>query len=371
MIGILVPILIMVAFVTRCEGKNGLFTEVYAESPLKDKNVGTPVYQLQNTFRDIADLYKDSVVFISTEKTVQVRPHPFFDDPFFRDFFGNREMSHPETRKQTGLGTGFFISSDGYVATNHHVIANMDSVKVKTGNKEYDAKIIGSDETTDIALLKVEGNGDFKPVYFGDSDQVRVGDWAIAIGNPFGLSYTFTVGVISAIARKDVDQLGNSHLQTDASINPGNSGGPLLNIDGEVVGVNRMIYSRSGGNLGIGFAIPINTARKVLEELKQHGKVKRGYMGVQIAPLTDDFAGELGLDKPDGALVGGVVPGSPADQGGIKEMDVILKVADTPIKDPRDLVEYVGHTPVGKTLKVQIWRKKEKMNLFITIKERP
>jgi serine protease Do len=244
---------------------NSFLKEVYAESPIKEKNKNRTVYELQDTFREIYELYKDSVVFISTEKTVRIE-NPFYNDPFLRRFFDIPNL--PDTQKQRGLGTGFIISSDGYICTNHHVVAGMDVVKVKINGKEYNAKIVGSDKFVDIALLKIDGVRDLKPVYFGDSDKVRIGDWAIAIGNPFGLDRTFTVGVISAVARKDVDQMGNSHLQTDASINPGNSGGPLINIDGEVIGVNRMIYSQTGGNLGIGFAIPINTAKYVLEELK-------------------------------------------------------------------------------------------------------
>ncbi len=367
-------LLFLFSLIPACYRDGGFFDEVYAESPIKNKHVGTPVYQLQDTFHEVFELYKDSVVFISTEKTVQVTANPFFNDPFFNRFFGHPEgnnQQQPQTQKQTGLGTGFIISEDGYICTNHHVVANVDTVKVKVNEQEYTAKIVGSDPMTDIALLKVEGANNFKPVYFGDSDRVKVGDWAIAIGNPFGLDGTFTVGIISAVARKDVDQLGNSHIQTDASINPGNSGGPLLNIDGEVIGVNRMIYSRTGGNLGIGFAIPINTTRDVLEQLREHGRIKRGYIGVQIAPLTPEFAGELGLKKVRGALVGAVLKGGPAHKAGIKERDVILEVGDREVEDYRDLVNIISRTKIGKTLKVVLWRDGKKINLFVTIQERP
>ncbi|MCA9165941.1 MAG: trypsin-like peptidase domain-containing protein, partial [Planctomycetales bacterium] len=192
------------------------------------------------------------------------------------------------------------------------------------GEKQYEAKVIGSDEVTDIALLKVDAINGLKPVTLGDSDRVRVGDWAIAIGNPFGLDRTFTVGVISATARESVDESGNTHIQTDASINPGNSGGPLINIKGEVVGVNRMIYSQTGGNLGIGFAIPINTAKAVLESLRKNGKVERGYLGIHFAPMNPMLAEHLGLQKKGGVIVQAVMDQSPAAKAGIKPRDILL-----------------------------------------------
>ena len=350
-------------------GRSQLLDEVSAESPLKGKSVDAPVYALQKNFHEVYELYKDSVVYISTERTVKMAPNPFFDDPFFNPFFFDRKGGRSRTQKQTGLGTGFILSNDGYICTNHHVVANMDKVKVKVGEKEFTAKIIGSDEHTDIALIKIEDSNNFKPVYFGDSDQVKVGDWAIAIGNPFGLDKTFTVGVISAAVRHD--EIGNAHIQTDASINPGNSGGPLINLDGEVVGVNRMIYSKSGGNMGIGFAIPINTAKNVLDQLKKYKKVKRGYIGVQIAPLTEDFAKMLGLKNNKGALIGSVLPDTPADEAGLKEKDVILKINEKEIESFQDLLNAIGQTATGKTVKMEVWRNKKKINLWVTIKERP
>ncbi len=341
------------------------------ESPLKDSKKMADAVQVQEAYREIYKLYSDRVVFISTEQTVKMPAHPFFNDPLFREFFGNRPM--PKERKRQGLGSGFVISNDGYVCTNHHVVANVDSVKVKIDGDSYDAKIIGSDQKTDIALLKIKSSKRFKPVYLGDSDTVQVGDWAIAIGNPFGLDKTFTTGVISAIGRKDLDLMGGyqSFIQTDASINPGNSGGPLINIHGEVIGINRMIYSRSGGYMGIGFAIPVNRAKTVLNQLQKHGKIKRGYMGVQIVPFTEEYAKETGLKDAEGALVGGVLDGSPAEKGGVKVGDVIRSVNGKKIEDFGDLVELVDKTPIGKTLKVQVWRNRQLVNLFITIKERP
>ncbi|MCX7680284.1 MAG: trypsin-like peptidase domain-containing protein [Spirochaetes bacterium] len=361
----------IVSIQTSCEYSKEAFGQG-AESPLKGSAENIKAWEIQKVFRKIAELYHDRVVFISTEQTVKIQPHPFFDDPFFNQFFGIPYQNRPRTHKRRGLGSGFIISRDGYVCTNHHVIQNVDKVTVKVLDKVYDAEVIGSDERTDIALLKIKSNNKFNPVFFGDSDKVNVGDWAIAIGNPFGLDKTFTVGVISAVARKDVDMMGGSqsHIQTDASINPGNSGGPLINIDGEVIGINRMIYSSSGGYMGIGFAIPINQAKIILEQLKAHKKVRRGFIGVQIVPFTEEYAKEIGLPKNEGALVGAVVPGSPADKGGIQVGDVIVKVNNTPIKEFSDLLQEVEKAPINSTLKVQVWRDKTTVNLFITVKER-
>lgn len=363
---IAIPVVLIAVAGFACQKGDFFSGEVLAESPLKGKHQGSPVYELQKTFNEVADLYSDRVVFISTEKTID---NPIFNDPFFKQFFGPNQGKTQQ--KQTGLGTGFIISNDGYICTNHHVIKDMDRVTVNIGDTEHDAKIIGSDPMTDIALLKVEGVSNLNPVYFGDSDRVHVGDWAIAIGNPFGLDRSFTVGVISAIARRDVDQLGNTHIQTDASINPGNSGGPLLNIDGEVIGVNRMIYSRSGGYMGIGFAIPINTAKDILDQLKKSGSIKRGYLGVQIAPVSGQIAQKLGLPAPEGALVTSVVPDSPAHDAGIQQKDVIIQMDQTPIKSPSDLVREAGKAKIGKSYRFVLYRDGKKTSLSVRIKERP
>lgn len=341
-------------------------------SPLRGDKETASAIEIQDTFRKIYELYKDRVVFITTEQVVELPPNPFFDDPFFRQFFGVPEQKSRK-QKRTGLGSGFVLSSDGYICTNYHVIANVDSVKVKVKNKVYKATVIGYDQRTDLALLKINPDEKLDPVFLGDSDQIKVGDWAIAIGNPFGLDRTFTVGVISATSRKDVDMMGGSqaHIQTDAAINPGNSGGPLVNINGEVIGINRMIYSQSGGYMGIGFAIPINTAKAVLEQLRKYKKVKTGYIGVQIVPLTEEYAQEIGLKNTEGALVGGVMEDSPAEKAGVQPGDVILSVDDKPIKSYDDLADIVSKTPIGKTLKIGVWRNKTKIYLFVTVKERP
>ena len=355
------------------ESKTSFLDEAAKPSPLKTKSNSTIIHEMQNAYQRIYEEYKDSVVFISTEKTVKVQQNnPFANDPFFRQFFGNTPQG-PSTRKAHGLGTGFILSSDGYICTNHHVIANMDSVTVKVNDKEYKAKIVGSDPVIDIALIKIEGDSGkkFNPVHLGNSDELKVGDIVVAIGNPFGLDRTFTSGIVSATGRTMIDSMGNSHIQTDASINQGNSGGPLINIDGEVIGVNRAILSESGGNVGIGFSIPINTVKTTLLQLKEFGKVKRGYIGVQISPLTEDFSKELGLPNTEGALIGGIEDNSPAEKGGLRIKDIIIAVEDKPVKEYRELIEAVSKTDIGKTIKITIWRDKKKTNVWVTIKERP
>jgi serine protease Do len=338
------------------------------QSPIHEEITATKAHEIQDVFRKVFALNSDRVVFITTEKVVRVQQNPFFQDPFMREFFGRQSRSR--VQKRTGLGTGFIISEDGYICTNNHVVAGMDSVFVRVNDREYQAEIIGTDPNTDIALLKIKADKKLHPVYFGDSDKTTVGDWAIAIGNPFGLDRTFTVGVISAIKR-DVDMVGSSHIQTDASINPGNSGGPLLNIYGEVIGINRMIYSKSGGYMGIGFAIPVNTARSILAQLKKFGRVKRGYFGVSIIPITGNNAAQLGLREPKGALIGDVLRGGPAAKGGIEVGDVILSVNGKEIKDYKDLIRIIGTTPVGKTLTLKVWRKRRNVILRVTVGERP
>jgi len=376
-ISVAVPIFVaalsitMLPHVSCSDGGAGLFG-ASGQSPLKGGEAVADAVKVQEAFRKIFEINSPRVVYISTEQTVKVQPHPFFSDPFFREFFGGPNMG-PRTHKRTGLGTGFIISEDGYICTNHHVVAGVDKVKVKVDSVTYDATVIGSDERTDLALLKIQPRGKLDPVYLGDSNTVKVGDWAIAIGNPFGLERTYTVGVISAVGRRDLDLTGGSqtHIQTDASINPGNSGGPLLNIYGEVIGINRMIYSQTGGNIGIGFAIPINTAKTVLEQLKMHKKIKRGYIGVQIVPFSEEYAAEIGLKENKGALVGAVVEGGPADKAGVKVGDVLLSVNGKKINDFGDLVQEVEKAGIGTTLKVEVWRDKAKVMLFITVGERP
>jgi serine protease Do len=366
---VLTIIFVLYEFSCFRSGDSSLFGDI-GQSPLRKEAESAQAVEIQNTFRKIFSLYKDRVVFITTEQVVRVQQNPFFDDPFLRDFFG-RGKGGTHTEKRRGLGSGFIISEDGYICTNYHVVTGVDTVTVGINEKSYKAVVVGSDERTDIALLKINATQKLKPVYLGDSDRVQVGDWAIAIGNPFGLDRTFTVGVVSAIGRRDVDFMGGSHIQTDASINPGNSGGPLINIYGEVIGINRMIYSQTGGYMGIGFAIPINTARSILEQLKLHKKIKRGFIGVSIAQITEEYAQELGLKTNEGAFVGEVIHGSPAERSGVRVGDIILKINDKDISTYKDLLKIVGEMPVGQTLKLTVWRQRKMITLYVKAVERP
>ena len=351
-----------------CTRNRGVVFGNSGESPIKSEVESTKADEIQNVFSKIFLQYKDSVVFITTEQMVKVR-NPLLNDPVLREFFGRSGRS--KLRKRTGLGTGFIISEDGYICTNHHVISGVDRISVNINNTDYEAKVVGTDALTDIGLLKIEPAEKLKPVYFGDSDKMQVGDWAIAIGNPFGLDNTFTVGVVSAVGRREVDLMGGSHIQTDASINPGNSGGPLINIYGEVIGINRMIYSKSGGYMGIGFAIPVNTAKSVLYQLQKFKKVKRGYVGVNVFPLSEDDAEQLGLKGGQGVFVGEVTPNSPASRAGVRTGDVILQMNGRDISTLEDIMQLVDNLKIGDTITVSVWRNRELKKFYVTIKERP
>lgn len=325
-------------------------------------------YDLQEAFHRIYDENRSSVVFISTERTVQQQGAA--NDPFFEHFFGNR-MPREEARRSQAMGTGFVLSADGYVCTNHHVVAGADSIRVRLDRKDVAARLVGSDALTDIAVLKLSGVSDLKPVRFGDSDAVRVGDWAIAIGNPFGLDRTFTVGVISAVARRGLDDLGNDHFQTDASINPGNSGGPLLNLEGQVIGMNRMIFSQSGGNVGIGFAIPANRVREIVEQLRAHGRIRRGFVGVRIVDLTPELARQVKSPVETGVLVAAVMKNGPAARAGLKAGDVIVSVGGKPVREPDEVIRIVTATGAGSTLPFGIYREGKTLTVQLQVGERP
>ena len=317
-----------------------------------------------SSFADLAEELMPSVVNISTTQTVVTKTNPFPNFQFppgspFEDMF--KEFGTPQERKASALGSGFIIDKDGTVVTNNHVIKDADDILVRVnGDKEYKAKIIGTDPLSDIAVLKIESDDTFKPVKFGNSDLARIGDWVIAIGNPFGLGGTVTSGIISARNRSIGLSRYEDFIQTDASINQGNSGGPLFNMDGDVVGVNTAILSQ-GGSIGIGFAIPSNNAKQVVDQLIKYGETKRGWLGVRIQDVTKEIADAEELDKPRGALVSSVSPGSPSEKGGIKAGDIILEFDGTVINQMRELPMIVAQTEVGKTVRVKIWRNKKEI----------
>ncbi|MBW1797916.1 MAG: DegQ family serine endoprotease [Deltaproteobacteria bacterium] len=323
------------------------------------------------SFSQLAKKASPSVVNIRTVKVVKGMgrsPMPFSQNDQFRDFFERffRDQM-PRDFKQRSLGTGFIIDTDGYILTNNHVVEKADEIKVKLADeREFDAKIIGRDPKTDLALIRIEGARNLTPLSLGDSDKLEVGDWVVAIGNPFGLGNTVTAGIVSAKYRQIGAGSYDNFIQTDASINPGNSGGPLLNSAGEVIGINTAIFSRSGGSVGIGFAIPVNMARDLLPQLKK-GKVVRGWLGVMIQKINSALKDKLRLKDEKGALVADVTADGPAEKAGLKRGDVIVSFDGKEIKETHDLPYIVGSTPVGKTVEVEVIRKGVKKSFSVKI----
>lgn len=329
-----------------------------AEAPVKE--VPADILATQKAFSTVAKKVTPSVVNISTVSKKKI-PQPFFEmSPLFEEFFGG-----PQYRRDKSLGSGFIVSKDGYIVTNDHVVRDAESVQVRLSNdKVYDAKLVGGDQKTDIAVIKIEA-ADLPVAVLGDSDKLEVGQWAIAIGNPFGLDRTTTVGVISATGRSNMGiETYEDFIQTDASINPGNSGGPLLNVYGEVVGINTAIVA---AGQGIGFAIPINMAKPIFSQLISKGSVSRGWLGVTIQPMTEELAQSFGLKQARGALVNDVMKGSPAEKAGIQQGDVIIAFNGTDIKDAAHLQRAVADAIVGKPAKITVMRDGKSLELGITI----
>lgn len=332
---------------------------------------------IPDSFAPLAKKVSASVVNISATRVVRGQravPFPFSgpfgsEDPFqefFRRFFQDQV---PKEFKQRSLGSGFVIDKQGLILTNNHVVEKTDEIEVTlTNGREFPAKIVGKDPKTDLALIQIEPDEPLNPLSLADSDRLEVGDWVVAIGSPFGLGNTVTAGIVSAKYRRIGSGLYEDFIQTDASINPGNSGGPLLNVEGEVVGINTAIFSRSGGNVGIGFAIPSNMAKELLPQLKE-GKVKRGWMGVRIQPITAELMSKFGLKSENGALVADVTENSPADKADIQRGDVILSFDGKQIKDMQDLPFIVATTPIGKEVKVTISREGQEKVLDLTVGE--
>ena len=321
------------------------------------------------SFADLAERLMPSVVNISTTTivTTQTNPFPFQFPPGspFEDMF--KEFGTPQERKSAALGSGFVIDEKGIVVTNNHVIQDAEDIIVRFNDqKEFKAKVIGSDPLSDIAVLQLETTEKFIPVKFGDSDKARIGDWVIAIGNPFGFGGTVTSGIISARNRSLGLSRYEDYIQTDASINSGNSGGPLFDMKGDVIGINTAILGRSG-SIGIGFSIPSNSAKTVIDQLIQFGETKRGWLGVRIQDVTKEIAEVEDLDEPRGALVASVAQGSPSEKGGVKAGDIILEFDGQKIQEMKQLPMIVAKTEVGKKVKVKIWRNKKEIIKIITL----
>lgn len=333
-------------------------------------NVTTPA-----SFSDLAERVKPAVVNISTTKTLKGRGlgSPFGRSPFdnfFRDDFFNRFFGDIPQRdfKQSSLGSGFIISEDGYIFTNNHVVENTDKIVVKISDgKEYEAKIIGTDSKTDIALIKIKPDNGLPTVEIGDSDTLKVGEWVIAIGNPFGLEQTVTAGIVSAKGRVIGAGAYDNFIQTDASINPGNSGGPLFNMQGKVIGINTAIVAQGQG---IGFAIPINMAKAVLDDLKTKGRVTRGWLGISIQNISEDIAKNMNYKNKTGVLVSDVFKDDPADKAGIRVGDIITEINGKNIKDSHDLLLTIAALRVGDKAGIKLWRDGKEMSVSVTVSER-
>jgi len=329
------------------------------------------------SFADLAERVKPAVVNISTTKTYKGRGgfgspfgrSPFGGGPFGDDFFDRFFGDIPQRDfKQRSLGSGFIISNDGYIFTNNHVIEKADKVLVKlSDSKEYEAKIIGTDSKTDIALIKIKPDNSLPVVEIADSDKVRVGEWVVAIGNPFGLEQTVTAGIVSAKGRVIGAGPYDNFIQTDASINPGNSGGPLFNMDGRVIGINTAIVAQGQG---IGFAIPINMAKNILSDLKTKGQVTRGWLGISVQDISDDIAKNLKQKDRTGALISDVFKGDPADLAGIKVGDVVTEINGKPVKNTHDLLITIASMHVGEKITLKIMRDGKPMSFTVTVAER-
>ncbi len=338
------------------------------------------------SFADLAAKLQPAVVNISTSQKVQVgrtggMPQLPPGSPFeemFRQFYGQRgDDGEPITREANSLGSGFLISPDGYVVTNNHVVTGRDGQQavdkitvILSDRKEYQARLIGRDSLSDIALLKIDGKG-LPYVRFGNSEQIRVGDWVVAIGNPFGLGGSVTAGIVSALHRNIGAGQYDRYIQTDASINMGNSGGPLFDLSGNVVGINTAIYSPTGGNIGLGFAIPAEDASKIVDQLRGLGKVRRGYLGIGIQPLSEDIAAGLGLPKDRGEIVASVEPNGPAARAGLQQGDVVLRVNNQDVTFDNTLSYIVANTPIGSSVPIEVLRDGKRVKLSAKISERP
>lgn len=333
------------------------------------------------SFTDVVKKAGPAVVHVKVEKPVASRnaiPHEFFNDPFFEHFFGPQfrqpRSRQPEQRKrkQEGAGSGFIVDKKGYILTNNHVIEGAEKITVRLSDKrEFIATVVGADPQSDVAVIKIDGKN-LPTIPLGDSDALEVGEWVIAIGSPFELNHTVTVGVVSAKGRNRMGITDyENFIQTDAAINPGNSGGPLLNIRGEAIGMNTAIFSRSGGYMGIGFAIPINMAKSIEQQLRQSGTVTRGWLGIFIQDVDDDMAKSFGGKKGGGALISEVSENSPAQKQGLKPGDIIITIDDTPVTDVADLRNRIAMIAPNTKVKLHILRDQKEMNLTITIGEQP
>jgi len=334
-----------------------------------------PQAAASGSYRAAAQKALPSVVYIFTSQEVRVQRNPLLDDPLFRHFFGRRPDSG--VRRKSGLGSGVIVSPNGYILTNNHVVEDADQIEVALNNgRTYKAKVVGSDPESDLAVLHIGSKDgvplDLPAITFDGQDSLQVGDVVLAIGNPFGVGQTVTMGIVSALGRTHLGiNTFENFIQTDAAINPGNSGGALIDNRGHLVGINSAIYSRSGGSLGIGFAIPISTARNVMEQIIQTGTVTRGWIGVEVQEITPELAESFGLPDTAGALISGVQRGGPADAGGVHPGDILLSVAGKTVKDPQGMLALIASQKPGDEIEFKLRRRNAPYDATIRIGKRP
>ena len=341
---------------------------------LQEQAPAPPAVFAVTSYREAAKKALPSVVHIFTSQKIKARRSPLFDDPMFRHFFG--DSAEGDGPKTSGLGSGVIVSASGFILTNYHVVEAADQIEVALSDgRNLDARLVGSDPESDLAVLQIsERNGKeliLPAITLGKMDNIGVGDVTLAIGNPFGVGQTVTMGIISALGRSHLGiNTFENFIQTDAAINPGNSGGALVDSQGNLIGINTAIYSRSGGSLGIGFAIPISIARDVMEQIIQTGSVTRGWIGVEAQEITIDLAESFGLPDTSGALIAGVLRGSPADAGGIKPGDILLAVAGRPVKNPQDMLDLIASQKPGDTVAFRLRRQNSALDTNVKIGKR-
>jgi len=323
-----------------------------------------------DSYSRAAEVAMPSVVNIFTSKETKEPSHPLLDDPAFRRFFGEQFESRP--KRTSSLGSGVIVSANGYILTNHHVVEAADEVEIALlDGRKAKAKLIGSDPETDLAVLKTDLK-DLPVITFGQSQQVKIGDVVLAVGNPFGVGQSVTMGIVSALSRSRVGiNTFEDFIQTDAAINPGNSGGALTDTSGNLIGINTAIYSRSGGSLGIGFAIPVHIAKQIMEQIVQTGGVTRGWLGVSMQDMTQELAESFGLEQPNGALIASVLKDGPADKAGIKAGDILVAIAGKPLKNSSEMLNVVAALAPGETATVTVIRNKQEKSIPIKVGVRP
>ena len=323
------------------------------------------------SYRDAARMALPSVVHIYTTQEIKAQRHPLFDDPIFRHFFGDRPEGQPQ--RNSGLGSGVIVSPNGYILTNYHVVEAADDIQIALNDgKTHKARLIGSDPESDLAVLQIKTEKPLPAITFGQVESLRVGDVVLAIGNPFGVGQTVTMGIVSALGRSHLGiNTFENFIQTDAAINPGNSGGALVDVSGNLVGINTAIYSRTGGSHGIGFAIPVSSAKSIMEQIIQNGAVTRGWIGVEAQEITSELAESFNLPDTDGALIAGVVRGSPADGAGIRPGDVLLSVGGKSVRDPQVMLDLIAALKPEERTNFRLRRDRNIVEVTVRIGKRP